>query len=293
VTQILFQPKGNKMTFYSFHNEARDIYRQTRQQLKKEVELGLVNSDDIELVFQKRITHRLEGLGLSTPKSWANSSAPNMPQMHNGYSTAGTGAKSQCGGKGSTGTNPGSGTKKTDGEHLGSGTKSDANGNPGAKAKPSSNSKSDRSRTEAAAGAVGLVAEIAAGAAVVATSVASGLGTAYEINKHVLNDDESLDQDERDARKSGRIGSYAGGGAGAAGAVTMVCAAGEVGLGVTGVSTGLTAIGATVGGGAATGTVIALVVPALAACAVAGFSYGGYKLYQWLSKSGGNELSQV
>lgn len=174
------------------------------------------------------------------------------------------------------------GAKDADDEQSRNGSKSNAKGNSGARANANSNSNS--SGKGSAAGAAGLAADIAAGATVVAATVASGLGTAYLINKHVLNDDESLEQDERDARKSGRVGSYAGGGAGAAAAVTMVCAAGEVGLGVAGVSTGLTAIGATVGGGAAVGAGIALAVPALGACAVAGVGYGGYKLYQWLTK---------
>ncbi|TDK61204.1 hypothetical protein [Sapientia aquatica] len=173
-------------------------------------------------------------------------------------------------------------SKSTDGTQSKEGAQFQANENSDPKGNTKTKSKSSSAGGTAGTGASGfaVVADIAAGAAVVAATVVSGIGTAYVINKHVLNDDESLEQGERDARKSGRVGSYVGGGAGATAAIAMVCVTGEIGLGVTGVTTGLASIGAVVGGGATIGAGIALAVPALAACAVAGFGYGGYKLYQ-------------
>ncbi|CAJ7239719.1 Uncharacterised protein [Burkholderia pseudomallei] len=141
-----------------------------------------------------------------------------------------------------------------------------------------------RAGGKAAAGILGLIGDAVAGASVVAAAAASGLGTAYAISKHVFNDDESLDHDERDARKSGRTGSFMGGATGAAATIAVVCCVGEVGLGAAGVSTGLAGIGTVVGGGAAVGAVIALAAPAFAALALAGAGYGLRKLYTKLKK---------
>lgn len=71
------------MTFYSFHNEARDIYRNTRQELKRQVEMGRLKPVDLELHYQKLVKSRLEKLGLSAPKNWGNSSDLNMPKTNN------------------------------------------------------------------------------------------------------------------------------------------------------------------------------------------------------------------
>jgi hypothetical protein len=123
---------------------------------------------------------------------------------------------------------------------------------------------------------IALAGDITSGAAVIAVAAASGLGTAYAVNKHLLKDDDLLDRDTRDARRTGRIASYLGGTVGAGGTVTAVCLAGEVGLGAAGVTSGLTAVGTIFGGGAIAGAGVVLIVPGLAALT---FAYAGYKVH--------------
>ena len=120
-----------------------------------------------------------------------------------------------------------------------------------------------------------LVADVAAAIGVVAASTASGLGTAYALNKNFLSDSEMLNTEERAARKCGRSASYVGGGTGAVAAIAGVCAAGDVvGLGVAGVCSGLAALG----GSTVVGAGLLLAFPAAAACVAAFVGYGGYKL---------------
>lgn len=147
-----------------------------------------------------------------------------------------------------------------------------------------SNNSSKGKEVAGATGIGAVVTDIAATVGIVATTFGSGLGTAYIINKSVLKDDSALDKDERNARSAGRVASYTGGGIGATGAMVAIYGAGEVGLGVAGISSGLTAIGGTVGGAGAVGLGAAILVPAAAAIASAGVVYGGYKFYKWLTK---------
>ena len=120
-------------------------------------------------------------------------------------------------------------------------------------------------------GVVGGIGTIAGGA---------GLGTAMVLNNTVLKDDESLDDEERDARSIGRKATIAGAGAATAGGIAAVSAAGTTaGLSAAGITSGLAAIGGTVGGGMAAGIVVVAAAPVAAATAL---GYGIYKFAKWL-----------
>ena len=120
-------------------------------------------------------------------------------------------------------------------------------------------------------GVVGGIGTIAGGA---------GLGTAMVLNNTVLKDDESLEENEREARSIGRKATIAGAGAATAGGIAAVSAAGTTaGLSAAGITSGLAAIGGTVGGGMAAGTVVVAAAPVAAATAV---GYGIYKFAKWL-----------
>jgi hypothetical protein len=98
----------------------------------------------------------------------------------------------------------------------------------------------------------------------------------------VLKDDESLPNDEREARAVGRTMTTVGAVAGTAGAVGTVAAAGSVaGLSAAGITSGLAAVGATVGGGMAAGVAVTVAAPAVAAAAV---GYGAYRFWKWFSE---------
>lgn len=107
---------------------------------------------------------------------------------------------------------------------------------------------------------------------------APGLAGASLLNSTVLADNPGLDEEERQSRTVGRAASYAGAVAGTAGSIGAVSALGTAGLSAAGISSGLAAIGATVGGGMASGVVIATAAPVAAAAAV---GYGVYKLVKW------------
>lgn len=109
---------------------------------------------------------------------------------------------------------------------------------------------------------------------------AGGLGMATLMNNTVLKDDENLEENERDSRKAGRVATYTGAAAGTAGGVAAISAAGTAGVSAAGISSGLAAIGGTVGGGMAAGTAVVAAAP-VAAAAVVGYSV--YKAWQWLS----------
>lgn len=85
-----------------------------------------------------------------------------------------------------------------------------------------------------------------------------------------LRQDDSLPATENDARRDGRIASVAGAAAAGAGGLAAIAGAGVAGTSAVGISTGLAAIGATVGGGMVAGTVIVAAAPAVVAGA-AGF----------------------
>lgn len=117
------------------------------------------------------------------------------------------------------------------------------------------------------AGAVAGIAVVGAGPAAVTTVAMS----------HVLKDDPILHEKEREARRAGRYATVAGGVGGTAAAVGAVSAAGVTGLSAAGITSGLAAIGATVGGGMAAGVAITAAAPAVAAAAA---GYGGYRLWK-------------
>jgi hypothetical protein len=105
----------------------------------------------------------------------------------------------------------------------------------------------------------------AAGPAVLgALPAAASIGITHQ----VLRDDESLADDDRQARRDGRIASVAGAGAGAVGGVAAISAAGTTGLSAVGITSGLAAIGSAVGGGMAAGTTIVVAAPAVAAAGI-------------------------
>ena len=122
----------------------------------------------------------------------------------------------------------------------------------------------------------GIMSALASAGGVVGGGAAMGpavLGTlpaaaSIGITRHVLRDDESLPADERDARRDGRIASVAGAGVTTVGGVAAIGAAGTTGLGAAGITSGLAAIGGTVGGGMVAGTTILVAAPAVAAAGV-------------------------
>jgi hypothetical protein len=98
----------------------------------------------------------------------------------------------------------------------------------------------------------------------------------------VLKDDPILHEDERAARKAGRVATTIGAAAGSAAAIGTVSAAGTVaGLSGAGIASGLAAIGSTVGGGMVTGVAVTAAAPAVAAAAL---GYGVYRAWKWLAE---------
>lgn len=126
-----------------------------------------------------------------------------------------------------------------------------------------------------------LLADVAAAAGVVTATAASGLGTAYALNKTIFKDDVNQPPETRNACKIARKGTFVGGGTGAVGAIVLVASAGNVGLGAAGTLSGLAAIGGTVGGGAVIGGAVVLAIPAAAAAVVGGVGYGIYQAYRY------------
>ena len=106
-----------------------------------------------------------------------------------------------------------------------------------------------------------------------------GLASVAIMNR-ALRPDDDLPDAERAARTAGRAGSAAGALAGSAGTVAAVSMLGFPGLSAAGISSGLAAIGAAVGGGMAAGTMIAVAAPAAAAAAL---GYLIYRLALWLA----------
>lgn len=111
-----------------------------------------------------------------------------------------------------------------------------------------------------------------------------------------LREDESLPEEENDARRDGRIASVAGAVAAGAGGLAAVSAAGVAGTSAVGISTGLAAIGGLVGGGMVAGTVAVAAAPAVVAAAagfgayVASRKLRGIKPTKWMP-SARRELS--
>jgi hypothetical protein len=118
-------------------------------------------------------------------------------------------------------------------------------------------------------------------AGMVMLSAAPGL-TSVAIMNRALREDEDLPDSERAARKVGRVGSAIGALGGSVGGVAVVSALGVPGLSAAGISSGLAAIGSTIGGGMAAGTMCVIAAPAVAAAI---FGYLIYRLSVWLSSS--------
>jgi len=111
---------------------------------------------------------------------------------------------------------------------------------------------------------------------IVTLSAIPAVATNIAISK-ALKDDEHLTDQERSARKTGRIAAKAGTIAGAAGSVGAISAAGSVsGLSAAGISSGLASLG---GGSMIVGTTAAVAAPAVAALVV---GFGAYKLWNML-----------
>lgn len=125
-------------------------------------------------------------------------------------------------------------------------------------------------------------------AGLVLLGAAPGLVSVGIMNR-ALRPDDDLPDAERTARTAGRAGSAVGALAGSAGAVAAVNMLGFPGLSAAGISSGLATIGATVGGGMAAGTVIAVTAPA-AAAAVLGYLM--YRLALWLASPTSSALAR-
>jgi len=108
---------------------------------------------------------------------------------------------------------------------------------------------------------------------------APGLVTKVAMDQ-VLKDDESLCDDEREARAVGRTMTTVGAATGTLGAAGAIAASGSVaGLSAAGITSGLAAIGGA--GGMVAGVAITVAAPAVAAAAV---GYGAYHVWKWLSE---------
>ncbi|KAA1248291.1 lecithin retinol acyltransferase family protein [Mycobacterium simiae] len=80
-----------------------------------------------------------------------------------------------------------------------------------------------------------------------------------------LRGDKTLPKAENDARRDGRVASVAGAAAAGAGGMAAITVAGTTGLSAAGITSGLAAIGAGVGGGMLAGTVAVAAAPAVVA----------------------------
>ncbi|MDS3861251.1 lecithin retinol acyltransferase family protein [Thermosynechococcaceae cyanobacterium BACA0444] len=116
-------------------------------------------------------------------------------------------------------------------------------------------------------------------AGVGALGAAPAFVTTLAMNQ-VLKDDETLPQEERDARGAGRLATKVGAVGGSAIALGAIAGAGTTGVSAVGITTGLATIGGTVGGGMAAGVALTVAAPAVAAAAL---GFGIYKAVQWFS----------
>lgn len=119
-------------------------------------------------------------------------------------------------------------------------------------------------------GAVAGVVVLGAAPAVLGTALVAG---------HTFSDDQHLPAEERRARTAGRLGAVVGGAVGVGTVGWAISALGVPGLSAAGVTSGLAAIGGTVGGGMAVGATLAIALPTV------GVMLGAYLLYRlwvWL-----------
>lgn len=149
-----------------------------------------------------------------------------------------------------------------------------------------------------AAASIGIVSGVGAAAGLSGPGIMSGLATvggtvgsgavgglailgvapaaaSVAVMNIALRDDPTLTEDDRVARRAGRVSSAAGAVGGTVAGVGAVSAAGATaGLSAAGITSGLAAIGGIVGGGMAAGSAIVIAGPAVAA---AGVGYGVYR----------------
>lgn len=95
----------------------------------------------------------------------------------------------------------------------------------------------------------------------------SGLAAVAIMNTTALRHDDDLPEDELRARAAGRVGGVIGAVAGTAGGIAAVSHMGVPGLSGSGITSGLAAIGAWIGGGMTRGTFCVIAVPVIAAAA--------------------------
>lgn len=133
-------------------------------------------------------------------------------------------------------------------------------------------------------GGAAMMTKLAAAGGVVGGGVVAGisaLGMAPEIaaetvmNRTILRDDDRLPLKERKAREMGRNMANVAGNVSAVG--TIAAAGSVIGLSGSGITSGLAAIGAVVGGGMGAGIALTVAAPAVATVAV---GYGFYQLWQ-------------
>lgn len=128
----------------------------------------------------------------------------------------------------------------------------------------------------------GIMSGLAAQGAVVGGGAAAGItvlgvlpgAASVAVMNVALRDDDTLPDDERAARRAGRVASIAGGVAGTVGGVGAVSALGVSGLSAAGITSGLASVGAAFGGGMAAGAATVIAAPAIAA---AGIGYLAYR----------------
>lgn len=101
----------------------------------------------------------------------------------------------------------------------------------------------------------------------------------------LMPDKPYLTENERAARRNGRYGAAAGAAAGTALGLHAVGGMGVVGYSAAGISSGLAALGGTIGGGMAMGISLAIALPALLAAAI------GYAIYRLTQGEEGWRLS--
>lgn len=100
----------------------------------------------------------------------------------------------------------------------------------------------------------------------------------------VLKDDPILHETERGARRVGRVMTVAGAAGGSAASIGAVTVAGMSGLSAAGISSGLAAIGGTIGGGMVAGVALTAAAPAVAAAVV---GYSSYRIWKrWRMRQG-------
>lgn len=142
-----------------------------------------------------------------------------------------------------------------------------------------------------AAGAAGMMQGLAMVGGVVGGGAVAGIGVlgaapaaaAKMVMNQVLEDDDRLSEEEREARAVGRTMTTVGAVAGSVGTAGAIATAGSVaGLSGAGITSGLAAIGGTVGGGMGAGIVITVAAPAVVAASV---GYGAYKVWQWMTST--------